>query len=137
MDIFENILKRYPPNVDFPIWLKIFYNKYDEMDDETREIFYKSVEKDLEISWYVFLIKKHLIELSSNLSNRLKNKLFGKLNVLETSNYVISNLSVSLDKNFIEKLFLSTAVHYEVLCFCNVSFQDCRVLLEKKLLENF
>jgi hypothetical protein len=107
------------------------------MDDETREIFYKSVEKDLEISWYVFLIKKHLIELSSNLSNRLKNKLFGKLNVLETSNYVISNLSVSLDKNFIEKLFLSTAVHYEVLCFCNVSFQDCRVLLEKKLLENF
>jgi len=137
MDIFENILKRYPPNIKFPVWLKIFYNKYDEMDHETREIFYKSVEKDLEISWYVFLIKKHLIELRSNLSNRIKDKLFGKLNVIETSNYVISKLCVSLDKNFIEKLWLSSNIHYEVLCFCNVSFQDCRLLLEKNLLEIF
>jgi hypothetical protein len=134
----ENILKRYPPNVDCPRWIIFFHHKYSGMDDSSKKIFYEGIEKDLEISWYLFLIKKHLVELSYNfkLPNRLKNKLFGKLNVVETSNYVISKLSVSLDKNFIEKLFLSSAVHYEVLCFCNVSFQDCRLLLEKKMFSN-
>ena len=134
----ENILKRYPPNVECPRWLIFFRHKYDEMNDETKKLFYEGIEKDLEISWYIFLIKKHLVELSYNfkLSDRIKDRPFGKLDVIETSNYAMSNLYVLLDKIFIEKLFLSSNIHYEVLCYCNISFQDCRLLLEKKLLEN-